>query len=194
MRESWTMMMMGVSTMTAGRRVVGGVCLWVLLAGLGGCAAKPRERPREGGPVDTGAGTLTAARKFLEGRWSLESFQVFPAGKPPVAIKGQGTVVYDDFSNLSMDVRVDAAEVEALKAAGVAVVNNGFSTSGRAVVDMTKKTLTYVMSKDGSISRQTGPLDLNLPRHWEVEADKLTLTTKDAAGKPLFVSVWRRMP
>lgn len=188
------MMMMGVSTMTAGRRVVGGVCLWVLLAGLGGCAAKPRERPREGGPVDTGAGTLTAARKFLEGRWSLESFQVFPAGKPPVAIKGQGTVVYDDFSNLSMDVRVDAAEVEALKAAGVAVVNNGFSTSGRAVVDMTKKTLTYVMSKDGSISRQTGPLDLNLPRHWEVEADKLTLTTKDAAGKPLFVSVWRRMP
>ena len=179
--------------MTAGRRVIGGACVGLMVAGLAGCAAKPRERPREGGPVDTGAGTLTAARKYLEGRWSLESFQVFPAGKPPVTIKGEGTVVYDDFGNLSMDVRADAASVEALRAAGIAVTNNGFSTSGRAVVDMTKRTLTYVLSKDGSIANQTGPLDLNLPRHWVVEADKLTLTTKDAAGAPLFVSVWNRM-
>ena len=129
----------------------------------------------EGGPVDTGAGTLTAARNFLEGRWSLESFQVFPAGKPPVTVKGQGTVNYDAYSNLTMDVRADAESVEALKAAGIEVVNNGFSTTGRAVVDMQKKTLTYVLSKDGSIAKQTGPLGLNLPRYWEVEADKLTL-------------------
>ncbi len=175
------------------RVVAGGACLGLLLAGLAGCAAAPRQRAREGGPVDTGAGTLTAARNYLEGRWSLESFQVFPAGKPPVTVKGQGTVNYDKFSNLTMDVRADAASVEALKAAGVEVVNNGFSTEGRAVVDMRLKTLTYVVSKDGSIAKQTGPLDLNLPRYWEVEADKLTLTTKDASGKPLFVSVWQRM-
>ena len=179
--------------MSAGRVLVGGMCLGLLLSGLG-CAAKARERPREGGPVDTGAGTLTAARKFLEGRWSLESFQVFPAGKAPVTVKGQGTVVYDDYSNLTMDVRADDASVEALRGAGVEVVNNGFSTKGRVVVDMQKRTLTYMTSKDGSVARQPGPLDLNLPRHWEVEADKLTLTTKDADGKPLFLSVWRRMP
>ena len=58
---------------------------------------------------------------------------------------------------------------------------------------MKLKTLTYVLSKDGSIAKQTGPLDLNLPRYWEVEADKLTLTTKDANGKPLLVSVWQRV-
>ena len=154
--------------MKALRVVAGGTCLGLVMAGFVGCAAAPRQRAREGGPVDTGAGTLTAARNYLEGRWSLESFQVFPAGKPPVMVNGQGTVNYDAFSNLSMDVRADAASVEALKAAGVAVVNNGFSTTGRAVVDMNKKTLTYVLSKDGSIARQTGPLDLNLPRHWEV--------------------------
>ena len=175
------------------RNVAGGACLGLVLAGLAGCAAAPRQRPREGGPVDTGAGTLTAARNFLEGRWALESFQVFPAGKPPVTVKGQGTVNYDAYSNLTMDVRADAESVEALKAAGIEVVNNGFSTTGRAVVDMRLKTLTYVLSKDGSIARQTGPLDLNLPRYWEVAADKLTLTTKDANGKPLFVSVWQRM-
>jgi hypothetical protein len=176
------------------RVIAGWSCLGFLLVGLAGCAAAPRQRAREGGPVDTGAGTLTSARNYLEGRWSLESFQVFPAGKPPVTVTGQGTVNYDAYSNLTMDVRADAASVEALKAAGVAVVNNGFSTTGRAVVDMRLKTLTYVLSKDGSIAKQTGPLDLNLPRHWEVEADKLTLTTKDASGTPQFVSVWRRMP
>ena len=176
------------------RVLVGWSCLGLLIVGLAGCAAAPRQRAREGGPVDTGAGTLTSARKFLEGRWSLESFQVFPANQPPVTINGQGTVTYDDFSNLTMDVRADAASVQALRAAGVEVVNDGFSTSGRAVVDMQKQTLTYVLSKDGSVARQTGPLDLNLPRHWEVAADKLTLTTKDASGAPQFVSVWRRMP
>ena len=176
------------------RVFAGWSCLGFVLVGLAGCAAAPRQRAREGGPVDTGAGTLTSARKFLEGRWSLESFQVFPAGKPPVTIKGQGTVSYDDFSNLTMDVRADEASAQALRAAGVEVKNNGFSTTGRAVVDMQKKTLTYVVSKDGSIAGQTGPLDLNLPRHWEVEGDKLTLTTKDASGAPQFVSIWRRMP
>ena len=74
------------------RVFAGWSCVGLLVVGLAGCAAAPRQRAREGGPVDTGAGTLTSARKFLEGRWSLESFQVFPAGKPPVTIKGQGTV------------------------------------------------------------------------------------------------------
>ena len=175
------------------RVVAGRACLALVLANLAGCAAAPRQRPREGGPVDTGAGTLTAARNYLEGRWSLESFQVFPADKPPVTVKAVGTVNYDAYSNLTMDVRADAGSVEALKAAGIEVVGNGFSTKGRAVVDMRLKTLTYVLSKDGSIAKQTGPLDLNLPRYWEVEADKLTLTTKDANGKPLLVSVWQRV-
>ena len=48
-----------------------------------------------------------------------------------------------------MDVRADEASVQALRDAGVEVTKDGFSTTGRAVVDMTKKTLTYVVSKDG---------------------------------------------
>jgi len=30
------------------------------------------------------------------------------------------------------------------------------------------------------------------PRYWQVEGDVLTLTTRDAAGKPLSVGVWRK--
>ena len=171
--------------------LTGAAC--VLVVGMAGCAAAPRQRAVEGGPVDAGAGTLTAARKYLEGRWALESFKLYPSGQAePVIVTAEGTVSYDDYSNMTMDVRGDATAVAALKAAGVAATNTGFSTSGRVVVDMTKKTLTYMMSKDGSVAQPTGPLALNRPRHWEVTQDQLTLTTKDDAGKPLMVSVWRR--
>src|SRR5687768_5135287 len=115
------------------RGVAGGACLGLVLANLAGCAAAPRQRAREGGPVGIGAGTLTVARNLPTGGWSLESFQVVPAGKPPVTVKGQGIVNYDEYSDLTMDVRADAASVEVLKAAGIEVVNNGFSTTGRAV-------------------------------------------------------------
>lgn len=181
--------------MTTLKVLTGSACVAALVIGLAGCAASPRQRPREGGPVDTGAGTLTAARQYLEGRWALESFRLYPSGQAePVLVAAEGTVSYDEYSNMTMDVRGDAAAVAALKAAGVPATNTGFSTSGRVVVDMTKKTLTYMMSKDGSVAASTSPLALNRPRHWEVTKDQLTLTTKDDAGKPLMVSVWRRMP
>jgi biotin transporter BioY len=44
---------------------------------IGGCAPKPIGL----GPVDTGAGTLAAALKYLEGRWGLLSFEVHPPGR-----------------------------------------------------------------------------------------------------------------
>ena len=44
---------------------------------LPGCASAPRQRPVEGGPVDTGPMTLSSARRFLEGRWTLESFVLY---------------------------------------------------------------------------------------------------------------------
>ncbi|HET9383678.1 MAG TPA: hypothetical protein VFO67_00925, partial [Gemmatimonadales bacterium] len=52
----------------------------LLAVAAAGCAGAPRTAPIKGGPVETGSGTVEAARKFLEGRWSLTSFEVFPAG------------------------------------------------------------------------------------------------------------------
>jgi hypothetical protein len=31
------------------------------------------------------------------------------------------------------------------------------------------------------------------PRHWQVDGNVLTLTTKDDAGKPVSVSKWRKI-
>jgi hypothetical protein len=154
------------------------------------CGPAPRQRPVEMGPVDTGAGSLTEARKFLEGRWTLESFEVYPPGKGPVALKGAGTLVYDDFGNLRMEIRADEQSSDVLRAAGIDIRDGVISSDGRTVVDLQHKTLTYVIQ--GQPKAGGGPLAANRPRHWQVEGDLLTLTTKDDAGNPLSVGRWRK--
>jgi hypothetical protein len=46
---------------------------------------------------------------------------VHPPGKPVVTLKGQGTLTYDDFGNLTMEIRTDQAAADLLRAAGVDV-------------------------------------------------------------------------
>ena len=164
--------------------------LTTVVSGSTGCAAKPRERPIPLGPVETGPGTLAAARKFLEGTWTLESFEVYPPGKPPVALKGSGTLVYDNMSNLRMEIRADQAAADLLRAAGLDIRDGVISTQGRTAIDLQNRTLTYVL--EGQAPLVEGPLSMKRPRHWVVEGDTLTLTTKDEAGKPLSVGRWRR--
>jgi hypothetical protein len=146
------------------------------------------------GPVDEGGGTLAAARKYLEGRWTLESFEVFPPGRAPFTLKGSGTLNYDEFGNMRMEIRADEKASDLLRAAGIDIRDGIISTDGRTVVDMQNKTLTYVLEGQNAIAKPTGALAPGRPRHWEVTKDTLVLTTKDDAGKPLSVGRWRRMP
>lgn len=155
-----------------------------------GCAGKPRERPIPLGPVDTGPASLSAARKFLEGRWVLESFEVHPPGQAPVALKGSGTLVYDDMSNLRMEIRADQESADLLRRAGIDIRDGVISTDGRTAIDLQNRTLTYVL--EGQAPLMEGPLSMRHPRHWAVEGDTLTLTTKDASGNPLSIGRWRR--
>jgi hypothetical protein len=161
----------------------------IVLLSLSACG--PMVAVKKGGPVDTGAGSVVAARKYLEGRWTLESFEVYPPGKPVVSVKGQGTLSYDDFSNLSMELRTDVATSDQLRAAGIEIQDGKISTTGRTAVDMQNRTLTYVVA--GQPAGNTGPLAVSRPRHWQVDGNVLTLTTKDDAGKPVSVSKWRKI-
>jgi hypothetical protein len=161
-----------------------------VMISLQGCAAAPINKPIKMGDADTGAGTLTAARKYLEGRWSLESFEVYPPGKPKTTLKGEGTLTYDDFGNLKIEIRADQTASDTLRAAGIEIGSDGvISSDGRTVVDMQNKTLTYVIEGQPVGS---GPLALNRPRHWQVDGNVLTLTTKDDASKPTAVSRWKK--
>jgi hypothetical protein len=159
---------------------------------LPGCAAAPRERPLAMGPVDTGPGTLASARRFLEGRWQLETFEIHRPGQPPLLLKGSGTLIYDDMSNLRMEVRADEASADLLRAAGVDIRDGMISTEGRTAIDLQNRTLTYALGGQAPLV-QGGPLAMERPRHWVVDGDILTLSTKDDAGRPLSVARWKRM-
>jgi hypothetical protein len=165
--------------------------LATVLVSLSACAGGPRERNVKLAPVDTGAGSLTAARKYLEGRWTLESFEVHPPGKQVVTLKGQGTLTYDAFGNLAMEIRTDEATSDLLRAAGIDIRDGTISSNGRTAVDMQNRTLTYVIA--GQPAAGTGPLAASRPRYWQVEGTTLTLTTKDDAGNATSVGRWRKI-
>jgi hypothetical protein len=163
-----------------------------LIAAAAACQASPRQRPLDIGPVES---KLPDARKFLEGRWALESFEVRPPGKTPILLKGSGVLNYDDFGNLSMDIRADQASSDLLRAAGIDIRDGVISTKGRTVIDLPNRTLTYFLEgQPPSTVTGGGPLATNRPRHWEVTADVLTLTTRDDSGAPFSISRWKRSP
>ena len=167
----------------------------ILIAALAaGCTAAPRVRPVKMGPADS---TLEGAREFLKGRWTLMSYEVFPPGRAPVQLgpAGTGTLTYDEYGNLDMQVRVSDQKVaDALGAAGVPLKDNAISTTGRTALDLQNHKLTYILEGQPQLvsSAQMGPLAMNRPRYWQVEGAELILTTKDDSGKPLAISRWKK--
>ena len=164
--------------------------LMLLAAAAAAYAGEPRQRAQ----IDKGPGSLTAARKYLEGRWGLESFEVRPPGKPPIMLKGSGVLNYDDFGNLTMEIRADQDTSDLLRAAGIEIRDGVISTKGRTAIDLQNRTLTYFIEgqRSGYVTGG-GPLAPGRPRHWEVTEDVLTLTTKDDAGAPLSIGRWRKV-
>ena len=164
-----------------------------LLAAVTACASSERQRVVSLGPVDTGAGTTASARKFLEGRWLLESAEITPPGGKPITLKATGVLNYDDFGNLEMNIKADQASSDLLRAAGVVIPDGVISTTGRTAIDVQNKTLTYILEgQNASMQTGGGPLSANKPRHWEVSGDVLTLTTRDEKGAPTAVSRWKK--
>jgi hypothetical protein len=164
----------------------------IVAAALSACSSVPWECPIKGGPTETGAGTLAAARKYLEGRWSLVSYEVFPLDGPPITLKGTGILTFDEFGNLTVDIRPDKPSTVLLEKAGIQTPNGTLLTSGRAAVDMQARTLTYVIQGEPPLGAPSGPLALNRPRHWEVEGNLLTLTIKGDDGRPVSVGRWQK--
>ena len=171
------------------------VWMAAFVAAATACAARPSQRPLPLDPIASGPGTVGEARKFLEGRWALESFEVRAAGKPAITLKGSGVLTYDNFGNMRMEIRADEATSDLLRAAGINIRDGVISSDGRTVIDVPNKTLTYfVEGQTSSMVTGGGPLAPNRPRHWEVTADTLTLTTRDDGGAPMAISVWKRSP
>jgi hypothetical protein len=134
--------------------------------------------------------TLKEARKFLEGMWGLESLVLHLPGKEPIQVKASGTLVYDQFSNLKMEIRADQGSSDLLRTLGIDIRDGVISTNGRTALDRQNRKLTYFL--EGQDPLIPGPLDMRHPRYWEVDGDVLILTTKDEAGRPLSVGRWKK--
>jgi hypothetical protein len=164
----------------------------MLLAATAAYAAPPGQTKSPSGRSGSVL-TLAEARKFLQGRWALESFEVRPPGKEPIFPKGSGVLNYDDFGNMRVEIRADEASSDLLRAAGINIRDGIISSNGRTVIDLQNKTITYfVEGQRSSLQTGGGPLAFNRPRHWEVAGDVLTLTTKDEAGAPLSITRWKK--
>src|SRR5262245_479079 len=163
-----------------------------LIGGAAACAAKPLDRPFPAGPVKTGAGTIAEARKYLEGRWTMVSLDLFPPNEKPIKVVGSGTLTYDEFGNMDVQIKIDEATTQQVQKIGIKVPGGVISEKGQTLVDMTGRTLRFVREGEDVIRPIAHPLDIGLPRHWEVEGNTLTLRTKDAKGTVLSVGVWRK--
>jgi hypothetical protein len=170
------------------------VAVAVVAATALGCSSAPSQRPIKTTPVDAGTGSMEAGRKFLQGRWSLISFEVFPPGQTPITVSGSGSLLYDDFGNLSMEIRTSPSTGEALGRAGIVIQQGVISSQGRTILDMQNKRLTYQIEGQPPAGAPAGPLASSRPRYWQVDGDVLTLTTKDDAGRALSIGKWKRVP
>jgi len=171
------------------------ICVVAVLAAA--CAPGPLSKPIKQGPVDTGTGSLAEARKYLEGRWKLTSYEIRPAGQPPIELikGGSGTLSYDAFGNMDMQIRVtDAKIADDLRRAGVPLNEGVLSTTGRVAIDMQARTLTFILEGQNPLTTNApaGPLALTRPRYWEVTGNVLTLTTRNDAGQPVSVGRWEK--
>ena len=161
-------------------------------SGIVGCAGGPRSKPIPTTEIDKGGGTLQGARKFLEGRWALTSFEVFPPNAEKIAVPGSGVMTYDDFGNLKMEIRTDEQTAVRLEGVGIFMDRGVISSDGRTTIDLVNKTLTYVLEGQPPAGAPVGPLATTRPRYWEVTTDTLTLSTKDDSGRTLSIAKWKR--
>jgi hypothetical protein len=167
--------------------------VWVLLPVAvlqvsSACAtARPRQRPVEGGAVESGAGSLAAVRKQLEGTWNLVSAEVVSAAGTRTTIKASAVLTYDDFGNLSLKGSYDDPAATAEQTAAL-------NFTGRAVIDTQKQVLRLldVRESDGDFANLPAELAARRERAYSFRGDTLTLTVKDSKGNVTAVNTWRR--
>jgi hypothetical protein len=161
---------------------------------VAGCAPGPLTPPRSGRPMNNPVpltseettGSLETTRQQLMGTWELvELKNAPPKGGAPVPVKATGTLVYDQYGNLTIDARSSDpnAPVAAREVPRV-------SFKGRAVIDVVNHELK-LMDVTGNVN----PDEVLAPerrRRYAFEADLLTLSSFDEKGVVTAVSTWRR--
>jgi outer membrane murein-binding lipoprotein Lpp len=152
---------------------------------LAGCQAAPRARPIGMGPVDTGADSVEAVRRQLQGSWALVSLDIYPAGAEKVTAQASGRLTYDEHGNLTMTGTI---------AEGPQLDPSALNFSGRATIDPVTHTLRLMAIRAASTdAKRVDPkLDASHVRYYQFAGDLLTTTIKDAKGVTTASATWKR--
>ncbi len=166
------------------QRVLAGV--GVVAAGmlLAGCAASPRTRPLDVGPVNDAPESTQAVRRQLQGKWRLLAFETYPAAGQVVKHEAVGELTYDDFGNLV--IRAALTDVPAGEQASL------LRYSGRAVVDAQNHRLVLQAMEGQGAEALPASVAANNVRYYEFAGDLLKLTTKDPDGRPTATITWKK--
>lgn len=148
---------------------------------MGACASSARQRPVEAGPVNTGAGSLEATRRQLEGTWTLNKFEVLnPAGQL-VAVRAKAQLSYDAFGNLA----IKGVLLEPMPGQTTVTDAPALQYTGKAMIDTAKQELVLVgldasVKPDPAILAKIG---IDARRKYEVTASQLTMSAMDSQGR-----------
>jgi len=165
-----------------------------VLLTVAACTPGPLPSPRTGVPMnnpvalssEAPTGGVETVRRQLAGTWDLVSLEASPdQGGPRAAITATGTLVYDEFGNLTIDAHTTDpdAPVAAREVPRV-------SFKGRAVIDAPNSELK-LMALTGNVDPNE-VLSPDRRRKYAFEGDHLTLTSFDTAGQVTAISVWKR--
>ncbi|PWT82073.1 MAG: hypothetical protein C5B57_09355 [Blastocatellia bacterium] len=173
-------------------------CIAVGVTITAGCTPGPLSHPTSGGAISnpvalgsdaaSGPGAVETARRALQGTWTLTALELAPSPDAArVPVRATGTLVYDEFGNLTIDARTTdpAAPVAARE-------SNLLSFKGRAVIDAPKSELK-LMDLTGNVNPDE-VLSPERRRRFQVNGDTLTLSSFDERGQVMSVATWRRKP
>jgi hypothetical protein len=152
---------------------------------LASCKKAPRQKPMLVGEVNTGAGSLEATRKALEGTWTLVSLNVVDASGAQKPVKAKAQLTYDAYGALTIK---GAVEDDPSKSPVL------LEYSGRIVIDTQKKQFYPADLVEGRPvdEKRLAAVSPDKARKYEITADTLTITYMDATGKPTAISSWKR--
>jgi hypothetical protein len=161
--------------------------LTVAAALVVGCKPQPRVRAVKMGDVDTGANSVEAARRQLEGTWDLESLETYPTpgGAATKADGASAVLTYDAYGNLHIMGKPGSA--------GSMPATVGLLTyEGRAVIDPLKQELKLLAVKGNtqSLDKEVG---VERTRRYKIENGVLTISIVDpASGQVSAITTWKK--
>ena len=164
--------------------------LLIACALLSGCAASERQRVVSMGPVNTGTGSLEAARRQLAGTWTLTKLEVRDQSGALTPVRAKAQLRYDDFGNLSIKGVLE----EPLPGQKTITDSPALMYEGRAVIDAAKQELVF-MGMNASVDPDPSLLEkvaIENRRKFVVADKQLTLDTVDAQGRVVLRTIYTK--